>query len=52
VWVFFGDLPEELREVLHNRDRHSLCFPAGLDFPPAAPEPTPALPLPRIEQVC
>ena len=30
VWVVFGDLPEETRDVLWERHKSKLAFPAGL----------------------
>ena len=30
VWVWFGDLPRDVRERLWERDKRDLAFPAGL----------------------
>lgn len=30
IWVWFGDLPDDVRRKLWERDKHDLAFPAGL----------------------
>ena len=30
IWVWFGDLPEEVRSALWRKHKRSLAFPAGL----------------------
>ena len=32
VWVWFGDLPEKVRDALFERHKSKLVFPAGLEF--------------------
>jgi hypothetical protein len=34
IWVWFGELPDELREALLMWHEHSLAFPAGLELEP------------------
>jgi hypothetical protein len=32
VWVWFGDLPEKIRDALWKKHKSRLAFPAGLPF--------------------
>jgi hypothetical protein len=32
IWVEFGDLPPATRDLLWEKHKHKLAFPAGLEF--------------------